>query len=94
MLSPLLETLEFRSNNAMHQPVVAAIEFLKAHRGDNKRHFSLDEGVPIDGVITGGSREIVVEKEKNGVERINRINYEICVLQSLRERQCCSSATG
>ena len=86
MLSPLLETLEFRSNNAVHRPVIDALEFIKVHRKDTKRYFSLEEGVPIDGVVKSGSREIVVEKDKNGVERINRINYEICVLQALRER--------
>ena len=42
--------------------------------------------MPIEGVITGKWREIVLEKDKDGTGRINRINYEICVLQALRER--------
>jgi TnpA family transposase len=85
MLGPLLETLEFRSNNALHRPVIDALELLKAHRESNQRYFSVDEGVPIDGVVQPKWRAIVLEKDKNGVERINRINYEICVLQVLRK---------
>jgi hypothetical protein len=86
MMSPLLDTLTFRSNNALHRPAIDALELLKALRESKQRYFSVDEGVPIDGVVKSGSREIVIEKDKNGIERINRINYEICVLQALRER--------
>ncbi len=86
MLPPLLGTLEFRSNNAMHRPVIDALEFLKARRESKQRYFSLEEGAPIDGVVRSGWKEIVLE---NGVERINRINYEICVLQALREQLRC-----
>jgi TnpA family transposase len=89
MLSPLLEALEFRSNNAAHRPVIDAIAFLKARRGSKQRYFSPEEGVPIDGVIRSGWREIIVGKDRNGVERINRINYEIAVLQALRDRLRC-----
>jgi TnpA family transposase len=89
MLSPLLETLAFRSNNAAHRPVIDAIAFLKARRGNKQRYFSPGEGVPIDGVVRSGWKEIIIEKDKNGVERINRINYEIAVLQALRDRLRC-----
>ena len=89
MLPPLLETLEFRSNNASHRPVIDALAFLKARRESKQRYFSPEEGVPIDGVVRSGWKEIVLEKDKNGVERINRINYEIAVLQALRERLRC-----
>ena len=86
MMGPLLDTLEFRSNNALHRPVVDALKLLKAHRKSKQRFFSLDRDVPIEGVVKTGAGEIVIEKDKHGVERINRINYEICVLQALRER--------
>ena len=89
MLAPLLDTLKFGSNNTMHRPVIDALEFLKAHQESKQRYFSLEEGVPIDGVVQSNFREIVLEKDKNGIERINRINYEICVLQALRKRLRC-----
>ena len=36
-----------------------------------------------------GAKEILLETDSEGNERINRINYEICVLTALRERLCC-----
>jgi hypothetical protein len=89
MLAPLLETLTFRSNNALHRPVIDAIAFLKARRESKQRYFAPDEGAPTEGVVRSGWKEFVIEQDKNGVERINRINYEIAVLQALRDRLRC-----
>lgn len=84
MLPLLLDALEFRSNNQAYQPVIEALDRLKQHRGSQRQHFCLDE-VPIVGIVRDKWREIVIEEDQHGVERINRINYEICVLQTLRE---------
>jgi len=89
MLPTILDALEFRSNNLLHRPVINALVFLKKHRDSKSRFFALDDGVPIDGVVKSKSREFVVEQDTNGVERVNRINYEIAVLQALRERLRC-----
>jgi TnpA family transposase len=89
MLPPLLDALEFRSNNVVHRPVIDALELLKAHRESKQRSFPLDDGVPLDGVVRTKFREFVVETDPHGGERVNRINYEIAVLQALRERLRC-----
>lgn len=89
MLAPLLDGLEFRSNNALHRPVIDALEFLRAHRESKQRFFSLEDEVPIDGVVKAKFRDIVVEKDPHGVDRVNRINYEVAVLQALRDRLRC-----
>jgi hypothetical protein len=34
-------------------------------------------------------REVVVESDADGHERINRLNYELCTLQALREGLRC-----
>lgn len=86
MMGPLLATLEFRSNNVLHRPVIDALELLQAHRDSKQQFFALDVGVPIEGVVKASSRDIIIEKDANGGDRVNRINYEICVLQALRER--------
>ena len=67
MLSPLLGALTFRSNNAQHRPVVDALEFLRSHNEHRHRFFSLDEGVPIDGVIRPTLRDMVVETDPEHV---------------------------
>ena len=85
LLSPVLDALEFRSNNTVHRPVIDALAILQANRDHRHQHYDADE-VPLEGVIPKKWRHIVVEKSKDGTERIDRINYEICVLRALRKR--------
>lgn len=85
MLSPVLDTLEFRSNNTLHRPVIDALAILQANRDSRRQFYNADE-VPLESVIPNKWRDIVVETTQNGDERINRINYEICVLRALRKR--------
>ena len=85
MLPQILNTLEFNSNNAAWRPLLDAIDILKGGIFSNTRFISLEE-VPVKGVIPSKWNDIIFEKDKHGRKRINRINYEICVLQSLRER--------
>jgi TnpA family transposase len=85
MLQPVLDALEFKSSNTLHQPVIEALAVLRKHHSSQQKYFSVDD-VPIQGVIRKGWREIIVETDRHGQERINRISYELCVLQALRER--------
>ncbi len=89
MLPLLLESLVFRSNNVQHRPVIKAIDWLQQHKDDRQRFVSPGAGAPIEGVVRGAWRELILEKDKNGLARVNRINYEICVLQLLREKLRC-----
>ena len=85
----LLAVLEFRSNNDVHRPVIQALELLKKYADSKQRYYSPEDEVPIEGVLKSGWREILLEKDTEGNERINRINYEISVLQALRDRLRC-----
>lgn len=89
LIPQLLEMLEFRSNNDLHRPVIEALELLKKYALSKTRYYDSTEEIPIDGVLKAGAKEIVMETDSEGQERINRINYEICVLKALRERLCC-----
>ena len=81
--------LEFRSNNDIHRPVIKALELLKKYAHSKARYYDSTEEIPIDGVLKNNAKEILLETDSSGHERINRINYEICVLKALRERLCC-----
>lgn len=84
-MTPLiLDSLVFRSNNEIHRPIIAALDLLKAYRDSSIQYFPRHEIVPIEGVVAPKWREIALESEGDACQRINRINYEICVLQSLR----------
>jgi TnpA family transposase len=88
MLPCILETLDFRSNNTSHRPILEAIDIIKEHRNNRRQYFNVDQ-VPIKGVVRSKWHDLVVETAPDGAERVNRINYEICVLQTLRERLRC-----
>lgn len=85
MLMPVLDSLSFQSNNTVHRPVIEALDVLKANRDSGQQYYDADE-VPLDGIVQKKWRDIVVEQDKDGKDRVNRINYEICVLRALRKR--------
>lgn len=84
MLVPVLEALNFQSNNTLHRPVIEALGILKRHRNSNRQYYDTDE-VPLDGIVPKKWRNIIVERDKKGKNRVNRINYEVCVLRALRK---------
>ncbi|MDD5581578.1 MAG: Tn3 family transposase [Methylobacter sp.] len=86
MIVPLLDTLEFRSNNSNHKPVLDALSFLISNREYRGQYFTDLADIPIAGVIKSKQFDRVIEQDSDGNDRINRINYEIGVLQALRER--------
>ena len=86
MVPQLLSTLDFRSNNDIHRPVIMALELLKRYSVSNQRYYALGEDLFIDGVLKNDWKDLIVEVDKDGQERINRVNYEICVLQALRDK--------
>jgi hypothetical protein len=54
-------------------------------RSRGQQYFA-PSAVTVDGVIRPKWRDVGIEDVWDGSQRVNRINYEICVLQSLRER--------
>jgi hypothetical protein len=88
MVPKLLAALEFRSNNATHRPLLDAIDAIRSHQGDSHQYFALSE-ISVDDVIRPKWRDIVIEDAPDGSKRVNRINYEVCVLQTLRDKLRC-----
>jgi TnpA family transposase len=91
MLPPLLDALDFRTTLATHRPIINALAFIKANRESRKQHFAVDGTVPIAGVIPPQWRELVLEPDARGQVQVNRINYEISALHSLREGLRCKA---
>ena len=88
MVPEILNILEFRCTNANHQPVMQALEFIKAnfeHKGS-----TYPKGVqpPLKGVVPADWLPLVVEDEGDP-SKINRVAFEICALKALRERLRC-----
>jgi TnpA family transposase len=97
MLSPILETITFQSNNSIHQPVLKALKILKKYLDSTAIYYPTSQRIPIKGVIKPSWQEIIIEKLDKSVkgsknvpkERVNRINYEIAVLKALRDGLRC-----
>jgi TnpA family transposase len=88
MLPLILDALTFRSNNAAYQPVIDALAWLRGHRESHQQSVACTD-VPIEGVIRPQMQEMLIETGPDGTKRMDRMNYEICVLQALRERLRC-----
>ena len=86
MVPQILDTLEFRSNNPSHHPVISALELLKQYRDSHQRYYDSASKIVITGVIKKDLQDVVIETDTDGNQRVNRVNYELCVLQALRER--------
>lgn len=89
MVPQILQTLEFRSNNERHRPVMRGLDLVKRYASTSLRIFPSEEDVPLDGIASGLWRDAVIEKDAKGQSRVNRITYEICVLEALREKLRC-----
>ena len=85
----LLAALVFRSNNDRHRPVMDALALVKRFADTKVHTFPADIEVPLDGVVRGLWREAVMETDAAGRDRVNRVTYEIAVLEALRERLRC-----
>ena len=88
MLPLILDALTFRSNNTAYQPVTEALAWLRRHRESRQQYVTCADA-PFDGVIRSQMQEMLLETSPDGAERIDRINYEICALQVLRDRLRC-----
>jgi TnpA family transposase len=89
MVPQVLRALNFHSNNERHQPTIHALDLVKLYADTKVHTFPVEEEVPLDGVVRGLWREAVIEKDAQGRQRVNRITYEICVLEALREQLRC-----
>lgn len=89
MLPFLLSLLEFRSNNEIHKPVIQALELLNKYIDSRERYYDKNENVPLQGIISSSLSELILETSSSGSIKINRINYELAVLQALRDGLRC-----
>ncbi len=89
MLPLVLDALSFQSNNQAHRPVLDALGVIARHAARKMRCYPPEEAVPLDGVVPAAWRNAVLEEDAQGRTRVNRIAYEICALQALREQLRC-----
>jgi hypothetical protein len=89
MVPLLVNMLDVRSNNTANRPVADALVLVKRYAGTPGVYYPVDETVPIAGVVRPMWRDLVLEKDKEGEQCVNRVNYELCVLDALQEKLRC-----
>jgi TnpA family transposase len=89
LLPLLLNVLHFRSNNAQHQPLIEALDLIAAYIDESDPYYPKEQVVPLDDVIQKQWQSWIYQNDKNGQRRIRRVRYELCVLQSLRDKLRC-----
>ena len=87
----LIETIHTIGARAERKVERELLEDLERVTGKQDLLFALAEATLAepDGVVRGLWREAVVEQDAAGRDRVNRITYEIAVLEALRERLRC-----
>lgn len=84
MVPVILDCLDFCSNNSRHKPVIDGIELIKIYQDSTKQMYSDSDDVPINGVVKNEWMSFVLQGN-----RINRANYELALLDALRNRLRC-----
>ncbi len=86
ILPALLEVLDFHSNNTAYQPVVEALAVVREYVSSRVAWYPVEVSPPLEGVVPASWENIITEKDSAGETRVNRLTYELSVLQTLRER--------
>jgi hypothetical protein len=81
MVPHILYALSFRASNETSKPIIAALALMRKCADKKVAFYPEDEVIPIEGVVKPDQRELIQQGQK-----INRINYELCALPSLREK--------
>lgn len=89
MVPPLLQVLTFQSNNELHRPLIRALALIEKYADSQRKYYLETEDIPLQDVVPTAWRDRVMHRSKNGEVRINRINYEVCVFQKLRDQVRC-----
>jgi hypothetical protein len=87
-LIELLDVLVFDSNNAMHRPVIDALDVVSKFKDSRVRFFPDDVDVPVHKGIVGNWATLVFNDDLPQ-RRVVRTVYEICTFQALRDQLRC-----
>ncbi|MFB9682048.1 Tn3 family transposase [Streptosporangium vulgare] len=88
-LIELLQVLEFRSNNTVHQPVIDALTLVQRYAKAGNTTYPLGESAPEHKGTLKDWAELVYRTDTRGRRRVARMVYEVATFQTLREQLRC-----
>lgn len=86
MVPQILGSLTFRSNNDSHAPILDAIDWLMENPVHNSKFSLADGSVPTSDIIRPSFIKLIKGMGKGDMDRVD---YEIAVLEALRKRLRC-----
>ena len=90
LLPLILKALEFRSDSLNLQPLLEAIQLLKASAEvPSAEPYPKETDVPMEGVLSAEWQDAVMVTGKQGEPEIDRASYELGVLRTVREKLRC-----
>ena len=94
VLLTLLEIFVFNTSNEDCKPILQAIEFIRKNKDSKDKYYSDSEKVPAIEAIASKWRSMVVEEKdiatgSKEAKKINRINYEVAILEELHDLLSC-----
>lgn len=89
ILSPILDVLQFRSNNEQYHPLISALQIVEKYLTRKDAYYPKQALVPLEDVIQKQWQNWVYQADPQGKFRIRRSRYEVCVLQTLGEKLRC-----
>ena len=90
MLPLILKAIEFRSDNEQLEPLLEAVELLKAHLEiPRKQPYGEEVNVPLKKVLTEQWQEAVMTTNAEGKPEVDRVIYELAILRTVREKLRC-----
>ncbi len=92
MVPPLLQSLQIQSDTDPLQPLMQAVALIQRYVGTGYTYYPDEESVPLVDVVPAAWQPLVVQHNGSGQQRINRISYELCIFQALREQLRCRAA--
>jgi hypothetical protein len=67
-------------------PVLDALASVTKDASSRIDAYPLEEQVPVDDIVNGPWSGTVLERDADGVQRVNRFAYEVCALLAPRQR--------
>ena len=89
MMPPLFKALAFSSDNEALRSLMKAVDLIQRYVGTSYKYYRDEDEVPLEDVVSAAWLNEVVQITRSGKLRINRISYEMCVFQTLREQLRC-----
>jgi TnpA family transposase len=84
LLVPILELMEFHTNDPRYESVVEALGIIKEKKDNESTYFPEEYDIPLT-AIQKSHHSLVLKKEESE-ERVSRVDYEICLLRNLRKK--------